>query len=359
VSNRLASWPIAPLRAGLARAAAVLGLCAAPAFASDGAIELSQARIEAAGGFPYTISQPGSYRLTSDLAVPANTTGLRINADRVYLDLGGHAIDGPFSCGIGNCVQGTAAGIEALGGADETTVLNGTVSGFTRDCLFLNLDARAENLRVRHCGRDGISFSARGLALHDQIGQTGGSGLHFRSNPDTSGYAGNVIHAAALGAPGYPILGGFALGGNLCGDGSCSPAPQRLFYLTGSRVDGDSVLSACALGFHAASLFEIHDPSGLTYDTVRGQTRADAGKGPPSGVSSDGWVRTGYDSGGNFGSLTGTNNCDAWTSIDPMRKGAVASLEENWSTAGTDIGPVWELREAACSTTHYVWCVQN
>jgi len=340
--------------------ASALALAAAPAFASDGAIELNQARIEAAGGFPYSLSQPGSYRLTSDLVVSAaNTTALRITADRVHLDLGGHSIDGPFSCGIENCAAGPSGGIEAVGGADETTMVNGTISGFARDCVFLNLDARAERLRVRHCGRDGISFSARAIALENQVGQTGRHGLHFRSNADTSGYAENVVHSAGLDTPGSAILGGFALGGNLCGDGSCSPVPKRLFYLTDTRVDGASVLTACAPGFHAASLFELREPSGLSYDVARGHTRADAGKGPPSGVSSEGWLRTGHDSGGNSASQTGTNNCDTWTSAEATRKGAVGSLEENWPTLDSSIDPGWELWEAACSSLHYVWCAQN
>ncbi len=52
-----------------------------------------------APGFPVTISQPGSYRLSGDLIVPdANTTAIQITADHVTLDLNGFAIIGPTVC---------------------------------------------------------------------------------------------------------------------------------------------------------------------------------------------------------------------------------------------------------------------
>src|SRR5579883_2653298 len=52
----------------------------------------------ASQGFPFIISQSGSYKLTSNLKVPAGLTGIRINADNVTLDLGGFAITGTQTC---------------------------------------------------------------------------------------------------------------------------------------------------------------------------------------------------------------------------------------------------------------------
>ena len=48
--------------------AAFILLVAPPAYAGDGRTEINQAIVDAAGGFPFTISSPGSYVLTSDLA---------------------------------------------------------------------------------------------------------------------------------------------------------------------------------------------------------------------------------------------------------------------------------------------------
>ena len=87
-----------PLSRGLAAAA----LTAALTFtlqAADGVTEINQALIEASGGFPYEITQPGSYLLTGNLTVPdADTTAIRVEATDVTLDLNGFAIIGPVQC---------------------------------------------------------------------------------------------------------------------------------------------------------------------------------------------------------------------------------------------------------------------
>jgi hypothetical protein len=65
----------------------------------------------------------------------------------------------------------------------------------------------------------------------------------------------------------------------------------RKYYLTQTTHTGGQSLSACAEGYHMASLWEILDPSNLSYDTSLGFTLADSGSGPPA--SSLGWIRTG------------------------------------------------------------------
>lgn len=337
----------------------MLGAATERAWAAEGVIEINAASVQAAGGFPFTIATAGSYRLSSDLTVPANTIGLRITADRVSLDLAGFSITSTFVCSLVSCAEGTGSGIEALGGADETTVENGTVSGFGRDCVLLNHNARAERIRARNCGRNGISFGARSLAVGNQISFTGAAGIDFRSNPETSAFEGNAIQSSGLGVTAPAIDGGFAIGGNLCSDGSCSPAPNKLFYLTLTTAIGSSALTHCTAGFHMASLWELFDPSALDYDTTRGQTRADSGQGPPSGASSLGWVRTGYDAAANSAGGIGSNNCNAWTSGDAADDGVAVSLEENWTSAGTDIAPPWQFWQMACSIARRVWCVQD
>src|SRR4051794_34078108 len=53
-------------------------------------------------GFPVTISQPGSYKLTSNLTVASPTSnGIVIQADNVTLDLNGFSISGPRAFGNG------------------------------------------------------------------------------------------------------------------------------------------------------------------------------------------------------------------------------------------------------------------
>jgi hypothetical protein len=75
----------------------------------------------------------------------------------------------------------------------------------------------------------------------------------------------------------------------------------RQFYLTTGTSNGAQALTACAEGYHFASVWEIADPSSLKYNTSLGRLSADSGAGPPTGIPGlgvtftvRGWVRTGY-----------------------------------------------------------------
>ncbi len=118
----------------------LLGL-AGTAWAVDGVVDINQVRAAAGGvspgdaaGFPVTISQAGSYRLTGNLTVPdANTTAISVTADNVTVDLNGFSILGPTGAGTGRGVSGV--------GFSHTTVRNGTVQGVGEDGIRLGNDA--------------------------------------------------------------------------------------------------------------------------------------------------------------------------------------------------------------------------
>src|SRR5215469_5688807 len=79
--------------------AIVTALASVCAFAVDGTVLINQSTVMAAGGFPYKITQPGSYQLSGNLVVPdANTTAISITVDHVSLDLNGFSISGPTVC---------------------------------------------------------------------------------------------------------------------------------------------------------------------------------------------------------------------------------------------------------------------
>jgi hypothetical protein len=81
--------------------------------------------------FPVTLSSPGSYKLTSNLVVPANSHGIVISSPNVTLDLNGFTISGPVSCasaGVCNMAQAGFNGISAS--VPNTVIRNGTVKGF-------------------------------------------------------------------------------------------------------------------------------------------------------------------------------------------------------------------------------------
>jgi parallel beta-helix repeat protein len=103
---------------------------ASSARAVDGTIEINQAKVMAATGFPYFITATacngnpcGSYRLTGNLTVPASKNGIDVGLPNVTIDLNGFSITGPGS------TSATPIGIDAAG-QGGVTVENGTVTGF-------------------------------------------------------------------------------------------------------------------------------------------------------------------------------------------------------------------------------------
>ena len=230
----------------------VLGLAAA-AGAVDGTIEINQATVLAAGGFPYHINNPGSYRLTGDLSVPGGFDGIDISANYVTLDLNGFSI------------VGTAGGTSSVGVTSVnpgTTVENGTVTGFSYG-LHLNDNSIVKSVHADSnsstgifvgnnsviegstanwnsvagiiCGGSGCAISGNtvnakatsksfhgievtgsiGLILHNIVSESSSSGI-VATDP-TTGYGENVLNNN--GSP--PISGGTSMGNNVCSGVLC------------------------------------------------------------------------------------------------------------------------------------------
>ncbi len=137
-------------------------------------------------------------------------------------------------------------------------------------------------------------------------------------------------------------------------------AGMRHYYLTewthdGSQADGTDGNGAgvCEPGYHFASLYEILDTSNLRYNGTLGKAATDSGQGPPTGLV--GWVRTGYDSSGS--DTPGQGNCDNWDSNVEGVYGTGAQLPSTW-TLGGDVF-VWGVDTYPCSTSTWVWCVED
>jgi hypothetical protein len=73
----------------------VLALALVPTcgFAVDGVVLINQSTVVASGGFPYVITEPGSYRLSGNLVAPSNSGGIVISADHVTIDLNGFNVE--------------------------------------------------------------------------------------------------------------------------------------------------------------------------------------------------------------------------------------------------------------------------
>ncbi|HZR80911.1 MAG TPA: hypothetical protein VFD92_07425 [Candidatus Binatia bacterium] len=128
------------------------------------------------------------------------------------------------------------------------------------------------------------------------------------------------------------------------------------FYLTQDEFPANGALTACAGGYHMASLWEILELGSLKYDSSRGFVTPDAGSGPPS--TQPGWVRTGYYP--YSGSVPGGANCALWTSISGTDYGTSVMLEPSWApdAVSSRISP-WRAGVFSCDRRLQVWCVHS
>ena len=105
------------------------------ALAVDGVTEINMAKAQAGGvtpgdtpGFPVTINQPGSYRLTGNLTLTEDATAILVEAEPVTVDLNGFTIECQAgAAGGGPCESGSAVDGNFK---SNVTVKNGTVRGF-------------------------------------------------------------------------------------------------------------------------------------------------------------------------------------------------------------------------------------
>ncbi len=129
--------------------AAASGWCLLSLQASAGVVEIDQAKALAgsvtagdAAGFPVTISESGSYRLSGNLNLSdPNVNAIDITANDVTLDLNGFAVIGP-----GGTI-GRSIGISGFG-RTNISVRNGSVIAMPSIGIRLGNRARLRNLRV-------------------------------------------------------------------------------------------------------------------------------------------------------------------------------------------------------------------
>ena len=114
------------------------------------------------GGFPVTITQPGSYILASNLDLrqlsnPKDQTAIQVAVDNVRIDLNGFSIIGITSCAgtPPTCnLRGTGRGISSTNRG--ITLVNGTVRGMGGDGINVGDGALIENVQATSNGLDGI-----------------------------------------------------------------------------------------------------------------------------------------------------------------------------------------------------------
>jgi hypothetical protein len=149
------------------------------AFGVDGVVLINQANAMAGSvtpgdtaGFPVTISQPGSYKLSSNLTITDPTeTGILITADNVTVDLNGFTIQGPNVCdGHGNVAtttctisNTTSVGINA-GEHIGIKVLNGSIRGMGFEGIISVGDIHVEGINA---SLNSSGIQATGVIIHN------------------------------------------------------------------------------------------------------------------------------------------------------------------------------------------------
>ena len=142
---------------------------------------------------------------------------------------------------------------------------------------------------------------------------------------------------------------------------TADPAPtivmpvEKSFYLTPDRYYPNEALTACAAGYHFASIWEIWYFSNFTYNTELGISQRDSGLGPPALL--EGWVRSGIP-------FTSDNNCRAWNSTAKRDSGILAHINFNHLFSGA-VDPLisgdspWKVVSRECSQLNRVWCASD
>ncbi len=145
------------------------------------------------GGFPFKITQPGSYRLSGNLIVPdADTTAISVVADNVTIDLNGFSIMGPTNCSGPpiNCSP-TGEGNGISGFSLRTNVRNGTICGMGSSGISFigSFDSVVEKVIVNNSGSHGIASS--GIVSFCISDFNGGDGINALSGGQISGNLAN------------------------------------------------------------------------------------------------------------------------------------------------------------------------
>jgi hypothetical protein len=156
----------------------------ASARAVDGVIQINDANVKAAGGYPFKITaatNSGSYRLTGNLTAPLGTDAIDATAPIVTIDLNGFSITGNGSVGVNAAVG-------------DVTVENGTVTGFST----------------------GINVGASGI-VRNVHADANGSGITVGNNSVVEGCTANNstgASGAAISCAGVCVISGNTASGN-------------------------------------------------------------------------------------------------------------------------------------------------
>jgi hypothetical protein len=214
------------------------------------------------GSFPLTISQPGSYRLRSNIVIPnANTTGILVTADDVTLDLNGWTVRGVTVCTgspVTSCTPtGTGNGIDGAG-VSNLVVKNGAVRGAGNVGVRLSPgDSVVRNVQAISNGSNGITTATATDSVAYSNGDVGieaygpVANCRTRSNGFSGIKAWTVLNSVAqenafLGIDAQTVIGAYVLSNQDAGIGARVAIGTAAVLNTAQGVNANSVSDAYA-----------------------------------------------------------------------------------------------------------------
>ncbi len=260
LSNRMLWWcVIVIIPSGIYAADGLLPL--GRFHAVDGATYIDQNRVTAGGvtpgdapGFPVTISQPGSYRLSGNLTLPdRDTTAIVITADLVTIDLNGFSIIGPVVCTPNptSCeLPGSGVGVQAgevggVPGPSGIRILNGTIRGTGYDGVRITGPGGVvEGVTVENSGGS-FGILVNGRAIDSVARRIRGTGI-----------AGGIVRGCTAEENGF---GGIVFGQIATGNAASSNG--------GTGISGQGVVEGNSAFQNGLFGFDIKCPSSVTGNT--------------------------------------------------------------------------------------------
>lgn len=254
---------------------ALILLLSLPAWGTEGAIEINQARALAGGvtaadtpGFPVTLV-PGRYVSTGDLVPPVDTQAIGGSADHVSIDLAGFQI-------VGSTAGGFANGIAFQG--SDWEIRNGTIRGFSMSGISQanagDVEVRLVGLRVTNNGTIGASVFDRSTVedcFFEGNGSDGivasGAGVRvIRTTAQNNGGSGIIVSGDSAVVTDSQAIGngqlGISVGAGSTIENASASGNQGLFAIScgeGCRVRGASAWGNATNGLDAGDASIVSD----------------------------------------------------------------------------------------------------
>ena len=264
----------------------VLLLASLPVLADEGVLEINQACATAAtgcvagdgAGFPVSITQPGSYRLTGDLTPPpASPEALFVRSNDVTIDLNGFTIRGDQSCSdtgaVPNVVSCTGTSVSS-GVVVESAptplrgivIRNGTIRGVQNGIEGNNaVGTVVEDLHAISNAANGIIIGPEGVVRRASTSLNGSDGIKVGNGGrvESSTASSNALSGIVLGDRGaaadvlseantvFGILGGF--------DTRVESAAVRSNGSQGIQLAGGSLVSRAVVSANLGNGIEVSD----------------------------------------------------------------------------------------------------